>query len=109
VKMHAKGYRQWLLALGLAFLTSPAFALQINNNTGYLLNVEVTCGSKTDRFEVSPRQVGNCPSNVCILYTTCTYTISTQGDGSCTGKIGGGSGIQVDVSNEKLSCQGYAG
>ena len=109
MKKHTKVYRPWLLAFGLVFLSAPAFALQINNNTGYLLNVEVTCASKTDSFEVSPHQVGNCPSNVCILYTSCTYTISTQGGGSCAGKIDGGSGIQVDVSNEKLSCRGYAG
>lgn len=109
MKMHAKGYRSWLLAFGLAFLSAPAFALQINNNSGYLLSVEVTCASKTGTFEVSPHQVGNCPSNVCILYTTCTYTIGTQGGGSCSGNIDGGSGIQVDASNGKLSCQGYAG
>jgi hypothetical protein len=109
MKMHAKRNHLWLLASGALLLSSSAFALQINNNTGSMLTVEVHCGDKKDTFKVSPNQVGDCPSNVCRLNTNCKYKIKAKGAGSCSGQINGGSGLQVGVSNDKLNCQGYGG
>jgi hypothetical protein len=109
VKILAKTNHLWLLACGTALLTSPALALEINNNTGHTLNVEVECGAQEDTFEVSPNQVGSCPSNVCGFNTTCNYTITTTNNGSCSGRINGGSGLQVDASSNKLRCQDYSG
>ena len=98
-----------LLAAGLVFLSVPALALEINNNTDFTLNVSVKCGTKADTFRVGPNQVGDCPSNVCRLYTTCDYQIGASGAGSCSGQIDGGSGMQVDKRDGSLVCQAYGG
>jgi hypothetical protein len=109
VKIQAKRNHLWLLACGLPFLTSPAIALEINNNTGHTLNIKVECGAQEDTFEVSPNQVGYCPSNICGFNTTCKYTITTTNNNSCSGRINGGSGLQVDASSNKLHCLSYGG
>lgn len=109
VKQQAKRSALWLLVLGSVILVSPALALEINNNTAYTLKVKVKCGSLKDDFEVSPNQVGSCPSNVCAFNTDCTYKITTSNNASCKGQINGGSGLQVDASNNKLLCLGYGG
>ncbi len=109
MKMQAKRSHPLMLLFGLALLSPPVLALEINNNTGYLLKVKVECGNQKDSFDVSPNQVGSCPSNVCGFNTTCNYKIRATDDGSCSGRINGGSGLQVEDSNNKLRCLDYGG
>jgi hypothetical protein len=109
MKIRAKSTHLWLLACGLLLLSSTALALQINNSTAYDLFVDVTCGSKEATFKVIANQVGNCPSNVCMLGASCGYMILTADHGKCSGSINGGSGLQVNVNNKKIKCIPYPG
>ncbi len=107
---HAKKISLTLLAAGLMFVSFPAFALEINNNTGLTLMVSVKCGTTADTFQVGPNQVGACPSNVCRLYTPCSYQVSASGADGCSGSIDGGSGMQIDnPDSSTLICQPYGG
>ena len=109
VTVHSNKHRLWLLATALVFASSQALALEINNNTAYKLKVSVTCGKAKDTFSIGPDQVGDCPSNVCTFGATCSYKIDASGDGSCSGTINAGSGLQVDDGGKTIQCQSYGG
>jgi hypothetical protein len=105
MKRHLRSYRSALLAAGLLLAAWPALSLEINNNSGYALDVTVTCGEKKASGQVGISQVWDCPSNVCSLGADCRYSIKAEGDGRCRGAINGGSGLQVGSSDGELSCQ----
>ena len=106
---HMKKNRLVLLAAGLVLVTFPVLALEIHNNSGYTLDVNVGCGGKTTQFMVPMGQVGDCPSDVCTIGTECAYEIDADGDGTCSGEIDGGSGLQVDSSDDGLVCKPVIG
>jgi hypothetical protein len=109
MQQQRKTLRLSLTAAAIVFASAPALALEINNDTGYELEVSVECAGKKDRFRVGSDQVGDCPGNVCHVGVTCKYHIKAKDDGSCKGEINGGSGLQVDGSDDGLSCIPYGG
>ena len=101
---HTKNDRLLLLAAALVLVPFPALALEINNNSGYELYVQVACGGKEDQLKVPKDQVGDCPPDVCTVGTECVYEIDADSDGTCSGTIDGGSGLQVNSSDGQLTC-----
>lgn len=93
-----------VIAVGLFAAANPAFALEINNNSGAALNVTIKgCSDQPISTKIPPSQTYGCVAGE-QCSGTCTYSIQSSGSKSCSGKIDAGAGLQVDPG---LSCKSY--
>lgn len=95
-----------VIAVGLFAAVNPAFAVEINNNSGAVLNVSIKgCSDQPIFIKIRPSQTYGCVAGE-QCSGTCTYSIQSSGSKSCSGEIdaGAGAGLQVDPG---LSCKPY--